>query len=350
MNKAYLFGIEVEVENVTHLMKDVASLNYWKFTTDNSLRDNGCEFCSLPIRANQVEGAIQELEEFLPKEKQFSNRTSCHVHMNVRDLTISEIYNLIIIYYALEKILFRWVGHNRQDNVFCVPLTDGRFYRNLTSFQVNIHQCLQHWNKYTALNLIPIQNYGTVEFRHMYGTLDTTVLLTWINLLCCLKDTAKRYETQELEQIISNLNTNSEYALFLERVFNVYHTIFAEYPLQTLMEKPVSQLKLAFPNKDVNVKEKPEFEVTFDDGIEEIAATPVNIAANRQPPRPPGIFDTLRTQQMTAQEAMRLQTENMRRTAEIRQTTRTMGQWATQVREVNTPIDFNTLINTTTRI
>ena len=109
MNKAYLFGIEVEVENVTHLMKDVASLNYWKFTTDNSLRDNGCEFCSLPIRANQVEGAIQGLEEFLPKEKQFSNRTSCHVHMNVRDLTISEIYNLIIIYYALEKILFRWV-------------------------------------------------------------------------------------------------------------------------------------------------------------------------------------------------------------------------------------------------
>lgn len=258
MNKAYLFGIEVEVENIPDAPN---KLNYWTITTDNSLRNHGYEYCSFPIRANQVEGAIQELDEALPKTRTFSERTSCHVHMNVRDLTISEIYNLIIIYYALEKVLFKWVGHNRDENIFCIPLTEGRFYKSLPFFETHIGDSIHNWNKYTALNIIPIKEKGTVEFRHMYGNLDTVTLLTWINILCCLKDTAKRYEPKALQELIKNLNTNSEYQLFLVNVFGPYHTIFNDYPLQSLMEKPISQLKLGFPKQDVMVaplREQPE--------------------------------------------------------------------------------------------
>lgn len=250
MNKAYLFGIEVEVENIPDAPN---KLNYWNITTDNSLRNHGYEYCSFPIRANQVEGAIQELDEALPKTRTFSERTSCHVHMNVRDLTISEIYNLIVIYYALENVIFKWVGHDRENNIFCIPLNEGRFYRSLPYFETHINDTIHNWNKYTALNLIPIREKGTVEFRHMYGTLDSGTLLTWINILCCLKDTAKRYEPKKLQEIIKNLNTNSEYQLFLSNVFGQYHTIFDTYPLQSLMEKPISQLKLGFPTKDVAV-------------------------------------------------------------------------------------------------
>lgn len=265
MNKAYLFGIEVEVENIPDAPN---KLNYWNITTDNSLRNHGYEYCSFPIRANQVEGAIQELDEALPKTRTFSERTSCHVHMNVRDLAISEIYNLIVIYYALENVIFKWVGHDRENNIFCIPLNEGRFYRSLPYFETHINDTIHNWNKYTALNLIPIREKGTVEFRHMYGTLDSGTLLTWINILCCLKDTAKRYEPKKLQELIKNLNTNSEYQLFLSNVFGQYQTIFDTYPLQSLMEKPISQLKLGFPTKDVAVPDRTE---NFTPEFEEIA-------------------------------------------------------------------------------
>lgn len=242
LNKAYLFGIEVEVENVN---QNIPPLNYWQTTTDNSLRNNGYEFVSLPIRANQVEGAIQELTEALSKEIEFSERTSCHVHMNVRDLTISEIYNLILIYIVVEEVLFQWVGHDRSKNIFCIPITETRYYKQLGNFETYIADTIHNWNKYTALNLLPIKEKGTVEFRHMYGTLDPKVLLTWINFLCCMKDAAKNYETKQLLEDIQQLNTNSEYSMFISKIFRQYGEIFQSYPLQALMEKAVSQIKLS---------------------------------------------------------------------------------------------------------
>jgi hypothetical protein len=255
MTKAYLFGIEVEVENVPN---PVDSLNYWKLTHDNSLRNHGYEYVSRPLRANQIEGAIQELTESLPPDHTFSERTSCHVHMNVRDLTISEIYNLIIIYMVVENVLFKWVGHERDENIFCLPLNETKFYQQIEWFQNNIRETIRNWNKYTALNLLPIQDKGTIEFRHMYGNLNPEILLNWINLLCCIKDTAKRWNTSKLETYIKNLNTNSEYHLFLTEIFGGYTSFFENYNLQDMMEKPVSQLKLTFPKPNQS-KQQTEF-------------------------------------------------------------------------------------------
>lgn len=248
LNKAYLFGIEVEVENITN---QIHKLNYWTITRDNSLRNNGLEFVSLPLRSNQIEGAIQELTEALPKDASFSERTSCHVHMNVRDLTISEIYNVLIIYMAMENVLFKWVGHGRDKNIFCLPLTETNFYKNLKRFESEPRHTIEYWNKYTALNIIPILEKGTVEFRHMYGTIDSTTMLTWITFLCCIKDAAKRWETHKLEERIQQLNTNSEYSQFITEIFTKYADVFADYDLQDLMEVPISQLKLAINNNHV---------------------------------------------------------------------------------------------------
>lgn len=69
------------------------------------------------------------------------------------------------------------------------------------------------WQKYTALNLLPITKYGTVEFRHMHGTNDFDKLCTWINSLSNLISVS--YNTP-LEKCIESIQKveDAPYPLF----------------------------------------------------------------------------------------------------------------------------------------
>ena len=75
--------------------------------------------------------------------------------------------------------------------------------------------------KYTALNLLPIHDRGTIEFRHMAGTKDIEHLMTWINLILSLKKFALRNEPEYIWHRIETLNTTSEYRMFAEEVFGI---------------------------------------------------------------------------------------------------------------------------------
>jgi hypothetical protein len=41
----------------------------------------------------------------------------------------------------------------------------------------------KRWHKYTALNIIPLQKIGTVEFRHLQGTGDIEIFTEWVTSL-----------------------------------------------------------------------------------------------------------------------------------------------------------------------
>lgn len=216
-------GIEVEVENV-HKWNSVHS-PYWTVTEDGSLRNHGHEFLSPPIRAWRVEHAFTRLLESVNSDVEFTERTSIHVHMNVRTLTLGQLEALVLTYMVFEKALFSFIGNNRYDNVFCVPLCetnmgihlDGIFQQN----HVNIN-----WMKYTALNLLPIREKGTVEFRHLNGTKDVKRLMTWINLLLSLKKFALRNPPEYIWNRIETLNTTSEFRMLGEEVFgSLLHNI-----------------------------------------------------------------------------------------------------------------------------
>lgn len=237
----YLFGIEVEAEQVPEL---VERLEYWTTTNDPSLRNNGIEFVSVPLRMEQLEKALINLNNCLPTTVEFTGRTSVHIHMNVRDLTLSQIINLVMLYTVVEKVLFKWVGHERENSPFCVPITDSNLVHTLPALLENPRYIPEVWNKYAALNLVPMQEKGTVEFRHMYGTSDVKTLITWCNMLACLKDTAKRFQPKELQEHIAQLNTNSAYSLFIDDVFAEFAAEFNGYPLQDLMERAVTSLKV----------------------------------------------------------------------------------------------------------
>jgi len=258
-------GIEVEVEGILSSDRvcpirdsNKSVVGYlWHNTEDGSLRNNGREFVSLPIKGGAIEYSFDKLETYLNKSKscvghEFSDRTSVHIHMNARDMTLEQIACFMLLYTAVEPVLYNFCGGQRHKNIFCVPLNQiteedylRRFYAGVEKKDnlLNTLDCLRHWKKYCGINLKPLFSYGTIEFRQMVGTLDKEKLLTWINMILLLKKYAVNYSYEVLKKELPQLNTTSEYALLIYNIFGRYSEFLMFSTIQTRMEESVMFIK-----------------------------------------------------------------------------------------------------------
>ena len=262
-----LVGIEVEVERI-HTTNNVTApdllVNLWRNVEDGSLRNSGREFVSLPLKGKSVPFAIQSLSKFLNTTTacighEFSDRTSVHVHMNVQDMSVGELMSLIYTYLIVEPLLYNFVGNDRVNSIFCIPITQSCLTRELKKaikyleegdVSASLHE-LAGWMKYTGFNLTPISKFGTIEFRHMYGTIDEPTLVNWINLILSIKKFALRNNHKELLNRIFLMNTNSEYAYFIQEIFGGLSSLF-NVNLQDTIEPCVIFLKDLHYTKDTN--------------------------------------------------------------------------------------------------
>ena len=203
-------GIEVEVENVLGYSSE-GSL--WQSKEDSSLRNNGREFVTAAIQSQYAMDLLLDLKKRLNKDISFSPRTSIHVHVNCLNLTQDTITKLLLKYLVLERDVFNWVGRAREKSIYCVPMLDS-FHAQYNLFKDKILG--GDWYKYQALNLLSLQTLGTVEFRHMYGTLDENTLSAWIGIICELFNSVINREesVSELKDRICSLNSTSAYIQF----------------------------------------------------------------------------------------------------------------------------------------
>lgn len=209
-----LLGIEVEVENIK---SPLPLTHYWSSKADGSLRNNGAEFVSNPLQAYQVPYAIEHLntEMFKLNKPDFSNRTSTHIHLNCQDLTQDEIWVLVILYCIFEKHFYKVAGTKRLNSIFCVPVYRCNLLHRLDN--LIYHQQTDTWSKYCGLNLLPLYpngvtgTYGTIEFRHLYGTTDPEILYEWIDYILALRKLAKEISKDELIHLLKEMNTTSSY-------------------------------------------------------------------------------------------------------------------------------------------
>lgn len=209
-------GVEVELENLGNFTgpfrAEMTKTNLWSIIKDGSLRNDGLEFVmqtpdGAPVRAGDITRALFRFrkvmrdycKDYLPPD--CSPRTSLHVHMDVRDLTLTELKKLILLYAIFEETFFKWAGPDRIRNNYCRSIS---FYSDVTERLANILSLpdddkavdvlireLEKGNKYDACNLLSITQRGSMEFRLMGGTYDTKVMLSWINMLLCLKLASK---------------------------------------------------------------------------------------------------------------------------------------------------------------
>jgi len=189
-----LIGVEIEVEG-TNLPRDMTRTG-WTIHQDGSLRGESAEYVfSKPVdyeRANKI------LDKFAEKiatatDISMSYRTSVHVHVNVRDMTFTQIYNMILLYTLYEDQFGQLAGDHRIGNLFCLRMKDAKGYLDALRKAAE----LGRWNnlnsqhlRYSACNPVSMFSHGTLEFRAMRGTTDTHLIRRWYTLLLRLRHAA----------------------------------------------------------------------------------------------------------------------------------------------------------------
>jgi len=230
-----MIGLEFEYEGV-HDVPLIFEGNQllkssWTTHKDDSLKDNGTEFIfASPMFGADAYNAIQGLMEGARKlQWKCSVRAGIHVHLDVRDLELSQLIGFIILYTIVEPILFQWIGDNRENFIFCIPfykadeslletcklvksaLQDEKYQSNLT------YGVSKKFNRYSALNLQALSKFGSVEFRHMRTTHDFPRVIDWINMIQSLKAATFKLPTSDGAIIKTAKSTPSHE--FLKYVF-----------------------------------------------------------------------------------------------------------------------------------
>lgn len=191
-----LLGVEVEVEgsNLPYLDGD------WRTENDHSLRGESREYVMREPRSlDDTHTVLENLNQALSTEgTEFieSVRAGVHVHLNVQDLNVVEMYNLITIYYIVEDILVHFCGETREGNLFCLRASDAEYQITVVEEAVK-EKRLDMFNddiiRYSALNLCSLSKYGSLEFRAMRSTNDFSVLHTWCSMVAHLKEMSKKF-------------------------------------------------------------------------------------------------------------------------------------------------------------
>ena len=229
-NPDLIVGIECEIEGWS--VEDELRHVGFHFETDGSLRNNGMEAITKPTKSKYVPALLESLyKHYKITENNYSQRCSTHVHVNCQDMTLEQVKLLALLYQVLERPIFGFIGHDRQDNIFCVPWSQCNLSVDFAHrFIYDPNYTVRSWQKYTALNLLPLRDRGTVEFRHLEGTCDVERITAWLNIIGMMHKYAREHDYSDFKDTIMNMNSVSNYGAFIESVLGEHSRHLTSLP------------------------------------------------------------------------------------------------------------------------
>lgn len=303
-----LYGVELEIENASSDW----TVDGMQWKEDGSLRNEGLEFITQPMHYTTLSRCLSTFFETELDSDNYSERCSIHVHANCLDMTLQQVTTLLMMYQTFEQVLFHFIDNNsnpswnRQQNIFCVPWSETQLtFRALQEMAEGNYHLLHRWQKYTALNLIPLGTQGTIEFRHMGGTNDLTYINMWLRIIGHLFRVAKSYEFDFIKSRLVNLNTTSQYDAILDFVFAECADSLRTFGYHYCLENGVLNLKYALaPTADtlgsMAASERREaarqrnrqwVEAQVPNGANPVPFGGAGELLRRAPPIPLGVFD-----------------------------------------------------------
>lgn len=259
-----VFGVELEIENASFEWET----QFWTAKEDGSLRNHGVEFVSKPTTYSVLVARLEQFyaEHQLRERKEnditysadsnFSDRTSIHVHSNCTDITAEQLSTICLIYSVVERLLYRFIGNERDMNIFCVPWYETTInHRVINSIVTGNMAPLRRWHKYTGLNLLTLTTLGTIEWRHMHGNCDIEFIAGWLRLISHHYRVAKSISFEELQHRLLGLNTTSQYRNMLDFLFEKDASLLHVPGYDLLLEEGVLSAKYAY-NSNMSKTEK----------------------------------------------------------------------------------------------
>lgn len=204
-NKTKL-GIELELEGVLY----TRAIRGWRTTLDNSLRGSGYEFVSsTPRNGIPLRTSLNNLfaSDFIINANP-SWRCGLHVHIDVREWDLNMLRRFMMVYLLNERKMFDHVNsQERWESNFCAPIQycDG-LLRYLFRADAFLAEISAHWNKYTAMNLIPMGTQGSIEWRGSKATTNKDDVIGLINDIYRMVEVAQTQTAGDILQDIRKVN------------------------------------------------------------------------------------------------------------------------------------------------
>lgn len=201
-------GIEIEAEG-EGLPWDIRN-NFWKDEEDGSLRGGREYVLKRPIRIDAVPAAMDGLNNIFQEygtALKFTHRTSVHVHVNVSQMELSDAKKFVFLSYLFDNVLAQLGGREIKGNRFALRMCDAQgMYFILREFFLSNHIPNNNEAKYSSINICPINNYGSVEFRSMRGTNNKELITNWCKILINMREVSKEFPSMKdiYELAVSN--------------------------------------------------------------------------------------------------------------------------------------------------
>ena len=203
----------------------------WRAIKDGSLSgsdtDQAAEVVT-PILRYEDLGTLEAVVRALRRAgAQASADTSQHVHVGVENFSVSQIANLVRIFFKQEELIIRAVGiWNERLYRYC-RRTDPDFIARLEAIRPTTPEELdevwyanepdRHLCRYRALNLSSLWKTGTVEFRCYNGTLrpDMVRATVVLSLAIAARALEVRKTTSKHQRIYSPESARYDMRIFL---------------------------------------------------------------------------------------------------------------------------------------
>lgn len=157
----------------------------WTSKSDGSLRGESLEYVlSRPCNIDEVDAMVEGLyKAFVDNgtELKLSNRCSTHVHVNMAGAKVNDITSAIALWTAFEEPLTLWAGEERVNNHFCLGAKDCNA-GTVSAWRSFLRSGRRDFNdnlKYSALNILTLYRFGSLEYRVMNGTEDAQRAIDW---------------------------------------------------------------------------------------------------------------------------------------------------------------------------
>lgn len=228
--KGLLYGCEIELEGSIPPQNIPSDSNpIWKVKGEDSLRSGYEYIFRNPLKIGESIEALDVFEKTMKKHHPVGSiRCSTHIHVNVLDLNIRQVYTIACLFHLLESLLFDKVPETRHGNLFCLRMRDAEaIFHNLKDsldsgdyFQFPANQ-----HKYSALNLATVWGLGTVEFRFLPAMWKKDELLPWFNIFGAIRnfgsknslaDILQMYEDLPVHQFLGHIFEPPEVAFLIE--------------------------------------------------------------------------------------------------------------------------------------
>ena len=285
---------EIEVERAQHDFMWTDDTE-WSPVPDGSLRNDGMEFITPPVRFETLGRMAREYYAAHDRLGYEANiRTGIHVHADMRWRTLEQVAAICAVYAYVEPLMFEYCGAEREECIYCVPwyrapddaILLGELLRSDGDWR-HVHHGLERMCKYGALYLEPLRRLGTIEFRAAPTYENPHHLMTWVALIKRLVLAGTYYGTPErvmqvitqhpsrLVQFVFQGEFDEDYALTLldecDTVGVVAHLVRTRPKFQWVhkfeepMENPGSYFREVRPVRSNDLAFVDEFEADYDD-------------------------------------------------------------------------------------